>query len=247
MTEPLLEIAANSLASAIAAQQGGAGRVELCVSLDEGGVTPSHGLLAAVRAQLQIPVYVLIRPRAGDFVYSAAEFALMRHDIKVCRALGCDGVVIGALTTDAEVDVSGCRSLVEAAGGLGVTFHRAIDAARAPMRALEQVVELGCERVLTSGAAASAEAGIETIRTMRERAAGRITIMAGAGLNRANVAAVAAATGVRELHASARGWRRSRGSWHNAALQGLAVDHQETDVVEVRAMVEALAREPGAD
>lgn len=247
MTGPLLEIAANSLASAIAAQQGGAGRVELCVSLDEGGVTPSHGLLAAAREQLHIPLHVLIRPRAGDFVYSAAEFALMRHDIQVCRELGCDGVVIGALNADAEVDVAGCRSLVEAAEGMGVTFHRAIDAARAPMRALEQVIGLGCERILTSGAAASAEAGIEAIRAMHARAAGRIAIMAGAGLSRDNVATVAVRTGVRELHASARGWRRSRSPWHNAALQGLAVDHQETDAVEVRAMVDALAREPGKE
>lgn len=240
MVEPLLEIAANSLTSAVAAQQGGAGRVELCVSLDEGGVTPSHGLLAAVRERLRIPIYVLIRPRAGDFVYSAAEFALMCRDIEVCRELGCDGVVIGALTMEAEVDVAGCRELVEAAAGMGVTFHRAIDAARAPMRALEQVIGLGCERVLTSGAAASAEAGIEAIRAMRERAGGRIAIMAGAGLNRDNIATVAVRTGVRELHASARGWRRSRSPWHNAALQGLAVDHHETDVVEVRAMVDAL-------
>lgn len=241
MSRPLLEIAANSLASALAAQQGGADRVELCVSLTEGGVTPSYGLLAAVRDQLRIPLYVLVRPRAGDFVYSEADIAIMLRDVELCRRLGCDGVVIGALTVDAEVDLPSCRALMAATTGLGVTFHRAIDATRDPLRALDQVIGLGCERVLTSGAAATALRGAEVVRQMQARASGRIRVMAGAGLGRDNLVEVIAATGVSEFHASARGWRHSSMAWHNPDLQGLAPDHQESDVDEVRALVALLA------
>lgn len=146
-----LEIAANALESALAAQAGGADRVELCENLGEGGCTPSYGTLTLARERLSIPLYVLIRPRGGDFVYSPAEWEAMRRDVALCVRLGCDGVVIGALTAGGEIDSEGCASLVAAAGPLGVTFHRAFDSVRDPRRALEQIIALGCERVLTSG------------------------------------------------------------------------------------------------
>lgn len=151
-TRLTLEIASNSLASALAAQAGGADRIELFDNLAEGGTTPSFASIAIARERLSIPLFVLVRPRPGDFHYDALETELMLRDIAQCRALGCDGVVIGALDAQGNVDLPLCRELVQAAGPLQVTFHRAFDAARDLPAALEQVVGLGCQRVLTSGA-----------------------------------------------------------------------------------------------
>lgn len=237
----LLEVAASSLTSALAAQAGGAGRVELCGQLADGGVTPSYGLVAAARDRLQIPLYVLVRPRSGDFLYDEAEFELMQRDIEACVRLGCDGVVIGALNADAGVDLAGCRALAAAAGGLGVTFHRAFDAARDPARALEDVIALGCERVLTSGGHRSALDGAAHIAALVQQAAGRVRIMAGAGIRPENVANVLARSRADELHASARGLYRSTMRWRNERLEDLAVDRQETDPAIVAALVAALA------
>ncbi len=147
-----LEIASNSLASALAAQAGGADRIELFDNLAEGGTTPSFATIAIARERLSIPLFVLVRPRPGDFHYDALETELMLRDIAQCRALGCDGVVIGALDVQGNIDLPLCRELVQAAGPLQVTFHRAFDAARDLPAALEQVIGLGCQRVLTSGA-----------------------------------------------------------------------------------------------
>lgn len=237
----LLEVAASSLTSALAAQAGGAGRVELCGQLADGGVTPSYGLVATARDRLRIPLYVLVRPRTGDFLYDEAEFELMQRDIEACVRLGCDGVVIGALDADAGVDLAGCRALVAAAGGLGVTFHRAFDAARDPARALEDVIALGCERVLTSGGHRSALDGAAHIAALVQQAAGRVRIMAGAGIRPENVANVLARSRADELHASARGLYRSTMRWRNERLEDLAVDRQETDPAIVAALVAALA------
>lgn len=237
----LLEVAASSLTSALAAQAGGAGRVELCGQLADGGVTPSYGLVAAARDRLQIPLYVLVRPRSGDFLYDEAEFELMQRDIEACVRLGCDGVVIGALDADAGVDLAGCRALAAAAGGLGVTFHRAFDAARDPARALEDVIALGCERVLTSGGHRSALDGAAHIAALVQQAAGRVRIIAGAGIRPENVANVLARSRADELHASARGLYRSTMRWRNERLEDLAVDRQETDPAIVAALVAALA------
>lgn len=237
----LLEVAASSLTSALAAQAGGAGRVELCGQLADGGVTPSYGLVATARDRLRIPLYVLVRPRSGDFLYDEAEFELMQRDIEACVRLGCDGVVIGALDADAGVDLAGCRALVAAAGGLGVTFHRAFDAAPDPARALEDVIALGCERVLTSGGHRSALEGAAHIAALVQQAAGRVRIMAGAGIRPENVADVLARSRADELHASARGLYRSTMRWRNERLEDLAVDRQETDPAIVAALVAALA------
>lgn len=159
-----LEVAADSVGSALAAQDGGAIRVELCGGLDGGGLTPSFGTLAVVRERLHIPLYVLIRPRVGDFVFDAAEVEVMRRDVEQCVRLGCDGVVLGALDPQGQVDLPAMRALIEAAGTLGVTFHRAIDVSADPARVLEDAITLGCERVLTSGARASALEGRDHCR-----------------------------------------------------------------------------------
>lgn len=234
---PLLEIAANSMMSALAAQEGGADRVELCENLGEGGTTPSYGTVAMAREQLRIPLYVLIRPRAGDFLYLPGEVEIMRRDIELCARLGCEGVVIGALDAEAAVDMQVCRELISCAGAMGVTFHRAFDVAHASAQALEQVIELGCERVLTSGAHAGAEQGAATIAARVAQAGDRIRIMAGAGLTPDNLRAVMHRSGAHEFHASAKQMQISRMDHRAHPLPGLAPGHQQTGVERVRALL----------
>lgn len=235
-----LEIAANSLGSALAAQDGGADRVELCENLGEGGCTPSYGTLALARERLRIGLHVLVRPRAGDFLYAPHEVETMLRDIELCVRLGCDGVVIGALDADGGIDDALCRRLVDAAAGLDVTFHRAFDVVPDPAHALEQIVALGCRRVLTSGAHASAPEGAETIAARVRQAAGRIEVMAGAGVTPANIAGLARRTGVRDLHASARRVVRSGMRHRNPALLGLEDGWQASDAATVAALRRAL-------
>jgi len=243
MTTPILEIAANSVASALAAQEGGADRVELVGALELGGLTPSYATIALVRERLRIPVYVLIRPRAGDFLYSDLECETMQRDIEACKALGCDGVVIGVLEADGSVDVARSRTLIGAAGTLGVTFHRAFDLTRDPRQALEKLVGLGCERVLTSGARARATEGVDLIADLVTQAKNRIVVMAGAGIDEHNIAAVRAATGARELHASAK--RVFASTMRHVPFEGSGMDAGEvrSNVEKIRAMVAALRDE----
>ena len=235
-----LEIAAGSLASALAAQEGGADRVELCGSLAEGGITPSYGTLAMVRERVRIPVYVLIRPRGGDFLYDDAEFETMYRDVETCVRVGVDGVVIGALSADGHVDPR-CRELVRIAGKLGATFHRAIDASADLSRSLEDSIGLGCERVLTSGGCANALAGAQVIANLVDQSRDRIVIMAGAGIRSANLIDIATRTNAHEFHGSARAVRRSSMRYLNPALQDLPPDFDQSSVAEVRAMKEQLA------
>ena len=236
----LLEIAADGLRSAIAAEAGGADRIELCAGLGEGGTTPSHGVIAATRDAVTIPVFVLVRPRNGDFLYDAREVDAMCRDIRDCAALGCDGVVIGALDADGGIDLAACKAMVAAAGSLDITFHRAFDAVADRARALEQIIDLGCTRVLTSGGARSAPEGVAAIAESIRQAAGRITVLSGAGVNAANLADLVARSGGREFHASARGVVRSPMRHRNPALEGLSVDWQDSDAGRVRALREVL-------
>lgn len=245
MPRVVLEIACDGLGSALAAAEGGADRVELFANGAVGGTTPSAGTIAAARAALAIPLHVLIRPRAGDFLYSPAECAAMRHDIDLCVRLGCEGVVIGALDAAGDVDVAICRELVAAAGPLAVTFHRAFDVARDQRAALEAIITLGCSRVLTSGGRASAPEGAAVIAGLVRQAAGRVTILAGAGITAAQVAPLIAATGVQEIHASASASRTSLMDYRNAAVRGLDPDWRQTDSGLVRELAAAL-REAGA-
>jgi len=237
---PLLEIAAASIASAVAAQEGGADRVELCANLREGGTTPSYGTLTEVRKRLRIPIHVLIRPRGGDFLYDEAEVAVMLSDIAACLQTGVDGVVIGALDADGDVDLALCRRLVAAAGPLDVTFHRAFDAARDRTQALEAIVSLGCRRVLTSGGAASAPLGADALAQLVRQSGGRVAIMAGGGVTPENVRDLVTRSGVGECHASAGAERRSLMRLRRTDLAGLEPDFVQTDVVRVRALAAAL-------
>jgi copper homeostasis protein len=238
---PLLEIAANSLDSALAAQAGGADRIELCAALEVGGLTPSHAQIAMTRERMRIPLYVLIRPRAGDFVYSDAECETMLRDIETCVSLGCDGVVLGVLDADGGVDTARCRTLIAAAKGVGVTFHRAIDVSRDPLQALDDVIALGCERVLSSGAQPSAIAGASLLREMVSHAGERIVVMPGAGIDAGNLGALREATGAREFHASAKRVLASA-MRHVPASLGMEGGEIRTDVDEVRRMVEVLRK-----
>ncbi|GAB3572415.1 copper homeostasis protein CutC [Hymenobacter daeguensis] len=199
-----LEICAASLPSALAAQAGGAHRIELCQNLEQGGITPSYGLIRQTLRQLQIPVFVLIRPRPGGFVYSNAELEIMRADIETCRELGCAGVVLGGLNAAGRVDAAACRPLLEAAGPMAVTFHRAFDSCPNQAEALEEIIGLGCQRVLTSGGQPTAEAGRDQLAALVAQAAGRISIMPGAGVAAANIRALANHTGATEFHTSAK-------------------------------------------
>ncbi|MFD0794442.1 copper homeostasis protein CutC [Mucilaginibacter litoreus] len=201
-----LEVCANSVTSALAAQQGGAIRVELCENLAEGGTTPSMGQILLARKHLHIKLYVLIRPRRGDFLYSDLEYEVMQADIRSCVEAGCDGVVIGMLKADGSIDKERCTELVRFARqwGLGVTFHRAFDMCADQYQALEDIIEMGCERILTSGGKTTAMEGASTISHLVEKAAGRITIMAGSGVSEYNVADLVHFTNVTEVHSSAR-------------------------------------------
>ncbi len=197
----LVEAAVETLDSALAAERAGADRIELCENLSDGGTTPGAGLIAEVTERTRLPVFVLIRPRAGDFVYSGDEFDQMIRDTELARGLGIAGIVTGALTPDGRVDVERIRTLVEAAAGLPVTFHRAIDSAVDLPAALEEAIEAGASRVLTSGGAATAREGVDLIATLVGQARERITVIAGGGIREPNVRDVIARTGVREVHA----------------------------------------------
>jgi copper homeostasis protein len=196
-----LEVCSFSLQSCLTAQEAGASRIELCGGMAEGGTTPSAGLIKLVRQQLSIPIYVMIRPRGGDFLYSDTELAVMREDIEQAKALGADGIVLGLLNADGTVDETTTKALVDLANPLPVTFHRAFDMTRDPAEALEAVIRTGAVRILTSGQRPTAEAGADLLKQLVEQANKRIEIMAGAGVSATN-AYMLVQTGVDALHMS---------------------------------------------
>jgi copper homeostasis protein len=196
----MVEVCLAGIESAVAAQAGGASRIELCENLGEGGTTPSQGTIALVREKLSIPMHVMIRPRGGDFCYSELEFEVMRRDVATAVALDANGVVFGLLTPEGQVNLERTRILIEAARPLAVTFHRAFDVTADPFTALEDLVRLGVDRLLTSGQQATAWEGRGLIKALQEQANGRIHIMAGSGLSASNAAKLMAATGVAEIH-----------------------------------------------
>ncbi len=201
MTEQvLIEVCVDSVASAVAAERGGAQRIELCSDLLEGGVTPSVGLLEAVRSRLSIAVHPIIRPRPGDFCYSEEEFGILKRDIEVAKLAGADGVVLGILEPAGNIDEHRTRQLVELARPLTVTFHRAFDMTSDLVRALDDVCATGADRLLTSGGEQSCLQGVETLARLVKAARGRITIMAGGGIGHGNAATIIERTGVTEIH-----------------------------------------------
>ena len=203
MEQIKLEVCCADLQSVKAAIEGGAHRIELCRALEVDGLTPSKEMMESV-ISLGIPVQVLIRPREGDFVYNEEEVQSMLRDIRLAKQLGANGVVIGALRQDGTIDEETIRRLVDEAKGLSITFHRAFDVCSQPLEALEKIISLGCNRLLTSGQAASAEEGIPLLKQLVEQSAGRIIIMPGAGVNEKNARNILSATGAHEIHGSLR-------------------------------------------
>jgi copper homeostasis protein len=222
----LLEISVASVEAAAAAARGGADRIELCSNLSVGGLTPDQALIRAVRQQIQIPIFAMIRPRAGDFVYSSAEFVQMKKSIAEAKDSGADGLVFGILTAHPGVDIDRTRELVELAEPLPVTFHRAFDACADFSQALEDVVRCGASRILTSGGAASALEGVDNLAMLIMVAEQRVTVVPGAGINMRNILQIAAATGAREF---------------NSGLSSV-LPHPETDYPQFEKEVRAMAR-----
>jgi copper homeostasis protein len=199
-----LEICVDSVESAIAAQNGGANRIELCDNLIEGGTTPSIGTITSVSENLSIDVNVIIRPRGGDFLYSDLEYDIMRRDIDICGESGINGIVIGILRPDGEIDIERTAKLIEFAQPMSVTFHRAFDMCSDPFRGLDDIISTGAGRLLTSGQKDKAPDGSELIARLNKIAKNRITIMPGGGINESNIAAIAKTTGCTEFHLTAR-------------------------------------------
>ena len=213
-----LEICCFNLPSALIAQEAGAHRVELCASPDEGGTTPGPGTIRTARERLHIELYPIIRPRGGDFLYTDEEYRIMIRDLEYAKTVGCNGVVIGLLNADGSIDKARSARLVELAYPLGVTFHRAFDWAVNPFEALEDLISIGCERILTSGQRPTAIEGADLIDELVRQADERIIIMPGSGIRASNIAALAAKTAAGEYHSSARTKQRSAMEYINTAM-----------------------------
>lgn len=241
MSDKILEVIGFSIEACAAAAAAGAQRIELCDNPGEGGTTPSYGFIKAARAAVNIQLFPIIRPRGGDFLYSAAEFAAMKADVQVCKELGCDGVVIGMLLADGRVDKKRCMELVQLAYPLSVTFHRAFDRTYNMLEALEDVIEIGCERILTSGGVPNAMDGAEQLKLLVEQAAQRISIMPGSGVNAANIAQLATITSAEEFHSSARKKTLSLMEFNQPTMNETLVSYG-VDTAEIKGMLEALSR-----
>lgn len=211
-----IEVCVDSVASAVAAQEGGADRVELCQNLFEGGTTPSVGTIQAVRDRVELGLYVIIRPRGGDFHYSHEELDVMVRDIAAARAAGADGIVLGLLRPNGRVDGKRTHALIQEARPLPVTFHRAFDMTRDPFEAMEDLIDLGCERVLTSGQEASVLEGVDLISELVRKAKRRIIIMPGGGIHERNFSKIVKATRAREFHLTGSTRIESRMTYRNS-------------------------------
>lgn len=206
----IIEIATSDFATTQSAVEGGANRIELCANLAEGGTTPSFGTIKQCRDAFDVLLYPIIRPRGGDFLYGKDEFEIMLQDVKLCKQLGCDGIVIGLLNMDGTIDKVRTSALIEVAYPLGVTFHRAFDRCREPFEAMEQLIEIGCERILTSGQKPSVIDGVDLVADLNKKAAERIIIMPGSGVRKENIKVLAEKTGCTEFHSSLRGKGQSK-------------------------------------
>lgn len=245
MPEYQLEVCANGYESALAAQKGGAKRVELCDNLAEGGTTPSYAQIALSKKNLQIEIWPIIRPRGGDFLYNELAFNLMLEDIKICKSLNCDGVVIGILDEEGNIDKTRCKQLITLAHPLPVSFHRAFDMCNNMNQALEDLIELGIVRVLSSGGASSALNGAEKLAELVKQANNRISIMPGAGINETNIKTLIEITGATHYHASAKSFVKSSMRYQNtdSKMGSIADEYQYelTSVEKVRQLVQNLS------
>lgn len=207
-----IEIATSDFSTTQSAVEGGADRIELCANLSEGGTTASYGLIKRCRENFGVQLYAMIRPRGGDFLYSKDEYETMVSDVKLCKQLNCDGIVIGLLNMDGTIDIARTSELIELAYPMGVTFHRAFDRCLDPFAAMEELIEIGCERILTSGqqSTVNSRQSMELIAELNKKADGRIIIMPGSGVRKENIKVIAEKTGCTEFHSSLRNKTRSQ-------------------------------------
>jgi len=244
MPNYIIEIATSDFLTTQAAVAGGADRIELCANLAEGGTTPSYGHIKhCVETFTSVDIFPIIRPRGGDFLYTEPEIEIMARDIMLCKSVGCGGVVLGLLQADGSIDVEQTSRLVELAYPMEVTFHRAFDRCKNPFEALEQLIDIGCSRILTSGQALTVNDGMDTIAALNKQADGRIIILPGSGLRKENIKALAEKTGCIEFHTSLRAKTKSEMNFINPAF---AVDSESyynnaIDSEEVKALRAALA------
>ncbi len=234
-----LEVIAFNIDSCVIIEQCGAHRIELCDNPGEGGTTPSHGFIEAARKKVSIELYPIIRPRGGDFLYSLEEFDIIKNDIRVCKKIGCDGIVTGMLNIDGSVDTERCKQLVELAYPLGVSFHRAFDRTADESKALEDVIEMGCERILTSGLRPTAMDGIANIESLIKQADNRIIIMPGSGIRSENIIEIAGKTGAMEFHTSARKFIDNKMRYTNIEMRE-QLKTVSVDETEIKKLVELL-------
>ena len=238
----LIEIATSDFLTTKSAVEGGADRIELCANLAEGGTTPSYAHIKKCREAFEIALFPIIRPRGGDFLYTKDEFEIMKNDIKLCNELGCEGIVIGLLNMDGTIDMTRTSELIELAYPLEVTFHRAFDRCKDPFAALEELIEIGCQRILTSGQKPTVSEGVELIAELNKKADDRIIILPGSGVRKDNIKMLAEKTGCIEFHSSLRGKAKSPMQFIHPAFADSAESYTNNEISpdEVRALRNAL-------
>ena len=239
----LLEVCANSVQSAINADIAGAQRIELCQNLNEGGTTPSWGAIQYCTQHLSLKTFVLIRPRTGDFCYSDAEFEVIKNDVLECKRLGAAGVVVGFLNSDYTIDIGKTVEIVKLAAPMEVTFHRAFDICAQQEQSLEDIINCGCHRILTSGFKKTAEEGVEELAKLKLLANGRIAILVGSGINQHNIAEIATKTGLTEFHASCKKTIKDTAyTSEKEYLDNSNIIYSQTDSDEVREILQILKK-----
>ena len=236
-----LEIIGFNIKSCLTAREAGAKRIELCSGPGEGGTTPSFAFIKSARELLHIDLYVMIRPRGGDFLFSDDEFEIMKRDIEICKEAGCDGIVTGILTKNGKVDKKRCKELLDLAYPMEATFHRAFDRVKDPFEALEDIIDIGFERILTSGLKPKAIDSIDLLSQLVKKSAGRIIIMPGSGITSQNIISISESTGATEFHSSASVTEKSKMEYINPQMNE-ALEHISVNGEEVRKMADLLEK-----
>jgi copper homeostasis protein len=239
MSKVLLEIAAFNIEAALNALAAGADRIEFCENPMEGGTTPSYGSLLLLSQLTKQPVFPIIRPRGGDFLYTDREFQVMQNDLMACQQLGFKGAVIGLLNADGSIDTKRTSALIQAAGNMEISFHRAFDRCQDPFLALEQLIDIGCKRILTSGQVPNVVNAIPMIQQLVEKANDRIIILPGSGVRADNIATIVAQTGAKEMHSSARKAMPSKMIFNQLTMQE-NMQYFDVDPDEIKAMLTAI-------
>jgi copper homeostasis protein len=240
----IIEIATTDFTTTQSAVAGGADRIELCAALTDGGTTASYGTIKKCREEFSVQLFPIIRPRSGDFLYTEEEFEIMKADVIICKELGCDGVVIGLLNKDGSIDVKRSSKLIELAYPMEVTFHRAFDRCKDPFEAMEQLIEIGCQRILTSGQRPTAPEGVDLITGLVKAADERIIIMPGSGVRKDNIKELAGKTKAREFHSSLRGKQKTKMEYihPNFSSSSESYENPAIEVSEVKALRDALTK-----